>query len=172
MIARIDAFIMLRMVTPIVHYIDWRWHANQYRQAAAVMTAALTICVVHNVYLAVTLSMPIGLHLLFAAALITISLLIVATYASNLIGFEKAAKEFENRPDLIPSSMRHYYFLPSTFRVGFLATAIPLTLLSYYSAWLVAVGMTYYIAVVPPSSRGRREKRQHAPLATAGADHA
>lgn len=163
---RLDHLLMWRAFQPIAHYVDWRWHMNQFRLAFHVVCFAGT-CFCVGVLL------PLFDHISWINALnlpiMGYTLLAVRGWARNLLA---ASASFERDPTRVPITAVGFILVPRAFRAmlaiacgniggwtmvgAFVMHAPGLVLQAVY---LLCLPVIYYIAGSFPSFRPRREKK-------------
>lgn len=168
---RVDFFILWKFMR-LSHWVDWRFHINQFDLAAHVMSAGLAM----NLAAAVYSILHITVHWLGVFALVSSGILLWL-YTYNLKALSAASKAFERNPCQIPRAAMMYYIYPPPIRIvtlffgmflwltGLLAAFLPPITWPHaiLDSWLVVIQCAYYIAAGIPSGRERRKKKVRAP---------
>jgi len=173
MFAKLD-FAILRLVMKIAHYIDYRWHVNNYYVASYI----IRLCQFCAVGLMVVMKLD-GVGTIPITVIGVISA--AAVYAMDMEAkrFRIAGWKWERSPGTIPTEVYREIICPSGLRlVGiFLGTILVLTngIMGFISKpWEVALlgficwpwnaysSIATYFVCIPPSSRKRKEKKARA----------
>lgn len=162
-IGRIDIWLILRVLMPILHWIDYRWHINQYRVAGYVMSLSLTLLVLGDLLHAINSTrVPGAFYLLSGGSLVYL-------YSSYLIQFDRASSDYERRPDAIPRDAVSYILMPSLARLLMLIVAALVMAASVMGSrwpidapWLPMAISCWYIMACPPPRRDRKKKKERA----------
>jgi hypothetical protein len=171
---KMDMALLKRIFMPVAHWIDYRFHINQFDQAKFLMNLGLTLNLVAN---AIGLWGPVwwvaGFGLGGAVMLITV-------YKHWLDLLTIASRAYEDRPDQVSRAAAFFMvqFLPPPrlvliwigliFGFSSLGTAIhrPVPLLITHAVadhWMTLIGASLYIAGGMPPTRKRREAKAYAP---------
>lgn len=175
MIARfiqtIDILLLTRIFMPIAHWVDYRFHKNQWTLAGWVMNAALAMNVANSADM-VLRDGWVG------AIAIPASAAIVFMYFDYVKRFKSASEAYERRPDQITRDQA--WFIGGWFYGRFMLLSMGLGIFMLevvaHSAlhqariiylvtqpWLVAAGMALYFAGGLPPHRDRKKKKERYP---------
>jgi hypothetical protein len=182
-VVKTDINLMVHVFTPVVNWIDWRFHKNQYDQAAVVISAGLALNVADN-FKNLTTSGGLWWIALFGALA---SGLLVWSYAQWLKKLTIASRQYERRPDqltreqaffmipIFPPVRLFLLVLGSVVTACEVASAIQFRTLrliegAAFSPWMIVIAVGLYVSGCLPPGRPRREKKEKArPLVGAAA---
>lgn len=165
-------FLILWKFMRLSHWVDWRFHINQFDLAAQVMSVGLAMNLAAAVY------SVLRIHTLWLGVLaLTSSGTLLWLYTFNLRALSAASKAYERNPGQVPRAAIMYYLYPPPMRIVTLFFGIFLWLIGGLTAflppitwphaildgWLLVIQCAYYIAAGIPSDRERRKKKVRAP---------
>lgn len=168
MFARFDAWLIRRVFSPVAHYIDYRWHRNNYAVAAWLLQATVTLYVV---LIAVNVIRDgWGVFLDDPFAFVNIPMFV---YASMQAAY--ASEAYERRPDIMPAQAMFLLAWPRLFylmvigvlcavNIGLLIRDIQAgdTMGIIHSVGLLygpVAAIAFYFAAIPKPPAKRKEKR-------------
>lgn len=173
--AWIDWLLIRRIYMPFAHWVDYRFHRNQYLLAADIMSAGLAASAAQT--LQYLLDDPWWMGAFFIVG--TVGLIWI--YSSYLKRLYAASAAYERQPDSISKEAAFFIlFIPGArsflllLGIFTLVNATALVLISptthfivrlVESPMLVLIASSLYIAGCPPPWRDRRAKKINSPLA-------
>jgi hypothetical protein len=163
--------VLIQAFTRLSHFVDWRFHINQFDLARTVMGAGLALLGAQSVQdvirnwrghtpVVVSVSIAFGL--------------VAFIFSVDLARLARAGEQYESHPHRVSREAAHYFLMPFFLRLMLLVlgstvagmlTVIDLTTrhaaFSYYieNFWLMLVGCSWYIAGGIPPYRGRKKKK-------------
>ncbi len=176
MIARIDGWLLLKLFMPLSNWLDYRWHINNYRVAALFFKIA-AFAGVGLIVVIFTQSGSMWLRIIF----LLIQPITAWIFLQRAEALLQASKEWERgTSQYLPKEAVQYVLTPPHTRVGEFIWAVLLFApnlvdLFRHSVWYVCaeelfwiwplyVGIAYYFAAVPPSTKARKKQEHKAPL--------
>lgn len=169
----IDAFIVL-MFMKLTHWIDYRWHINQFRVAKAVMSFAIAQLVATTIQL-----VAYGKRDWMVDPILVLTLPpVVGIYFYYLKRMDGASRSYEQRPDYISRDAAFFLGMPGYLRLMLLFCGIMevwsklqllrlnhATLITVVmSPWILLIAVSWYIAGGLPPKRDRKKKKARAPF--------
>lgn len=175
----IDYFVMVRIIMPVAHWIDWRFHRNQFDVAAWCITMAIVL-------LAVDATWHVIYSFFFSKLASTFCLLVNSyLYSGWLKKFDAASRAQENSPGKFFIEHHYWILMPCFMRIFVVVLGIMVEYISIMAAleggmrtlmmgitglWFFFISLALYFAGSLPSTRDRRKKPERLPtLAPAGA---
>ena len=163
--------VLVQVFMRLSHFVDWRFHINQFDLARYVMGAGLALFgaqTVQDVLRNWRGHMPVVLSVSLAFGMCAF------IFSIDLGRLARAGKDYEKHPDRVSREAAHYFLMPFYLRLMLLVlgtvvagvlTLVDLTTrhaaFSYYieNFWLMLVGCSWYIAGgMPPHCRRERKK--------------
>jgi hypothetical protein len=167
--------VLVQAFTRLSHFVDWRFHVNQFDLARHVIGAGLALLgaqTVQDVMRHWKHDMPVVLSVSLAFGLAGFF------FSIDLVRLARAGAAYEKHPYRVSREAAHYFLMPFFLRLALLVLgatiALMLTLVdlttrrvapAYYieNFWLMLVGCSWYIAGGMPPCRGRKKKKARAP---------
>lgn len=166
---RLDTWLVLRVFMPIAHWVDYRWHINQYDLAAKVMTAGLALCVALNAEEAIKNWHHGWLNVISAGSCVWV-------YSHQLRDLQKASKAYERNPCAIPREAIGFIAMwPLRMLLLFLGLfllcieGLADTILHRWpwdavvNSWMLLIAIGWYLAGGLPPWRARKKKERRSP---------
>ena len=161
-----DFWLVRRAAMPVSHWIDYRFHVNQYDQGAAVLSCGLAMNVAAN--FSTFLRSPS-----FGWIAIVSSAGLVFVYSNWLKKMNIASRKYEQRPDLVSREAAFFLLWMSPFRLGVLFIGVQMAAIPWLPPtsslvalvtcpWMILIAVSVYLAGCIPPSRPRREKKEWA----------
>lgn len=175
MLAKIDASI-LRLIMKIAHYIDWRWHLNNYMVACWILRFA-ALCVALG---------PVSFALRFPAYHAPNALIaVVAAGVSYMVyrsseRMRRAGEKWERGANAIPTEAYGHIMCGPVIRLAPFFVSLVMILLTarndasihiywpyiildcFVWSWNSYDGIATYFGAIPPSTRSRKTKKARA----------
>lgn len=180
-ITRFDLFLIFKVFVPVAHWADYRWHLNQYRIAYWFMQLGAGTAILAPF----TYFVPPITHqgIFWFAIIFPINILIAYFYLKRCKDLQTADRKWERNPTEIPREAYYYIMVPAFVRlIGviytllFVTPMIFLTIAAHMHWYMVIIipftrcwllfgdSVAPYFAMLPPSPRKRKEKKQEAPM--------
>lgn len=175
-IRRMDIWLLFYVFMRLSHWVDYRFHRNQYDLAANVMSVGMALNLAQTAQALIN-NWRLGLISVLS------SVVVVASYYTHIKQLHRASAAYERRPDQIPREGAIFFLLPYVIRMTTLFIGLQIwaafifVLITLRSAthavdaitfgWMTAVGCAMYIASGLPPTRERKKKRVRAPMGAA-----
>ena len=166
---------LIQVFMRLSHFVDWRFHINQFDLARYVMGAGVALFGAQTVQdmmrnwrahtpVVFSVGLAFGLGAVF--------------FSIDLSRLARAGEDYERHPHRVSREAAHYFLMPFVLRLALLVlgscvagvlTVVDLTTrhaaFSYYieNFWLMLAGCSWYIAGGMPPCRGRKKKKLRAP---------
>lgn len=171
-IMRMDVLILSRVFMPFAHWVDYRFHKNQFDLAAIFLSAGMALNA------AQTLQDILHDGWLIGAMMAMSTGILIWVYSWHMRKLSKASEAYERRPDIISLDAAFFMVIMPPGRMLLLLLGglivlmdIPLAMLSptmihliriVTSAWMLCVAISQYIAGGLPPRRDRKKKKEWA----------
>lgn len=168
-IVRLDLWLLMRVFMPAAHWVDYRFHMNQYDLAGAVLSAGLAMNFAANIESWFTSPKTAWLGTIS-------SICLLLAYGNWLKRMGVASKCYERQPDTISREAAFFMIiifpplrlfmlvLGSFLIVPFILLAIAHPVVSLIvdavtSPWMIAIGIALYLAGGLPPTRDRKKRK-------------
>lgn len=168
MIERVVAYVdcaLIMVFMKLSHWVDYRWHINQYRLAAGVMHFAMALLVAGRTQRVID-------NWRFAFLWVPAGGALIWMYGHYSDAMYRASAAWERNPSGIPRAAYMFVLMPHWFRLMALLFAAAITLMAAMVAhpkldgpWYVVAIVSWYIASGVPPTRARKKKKQRTPWA-------